>query len=65
VSETEEGWSRVVDQRVIAIETALDEIERELARHIIRLIAVERVAIAFALERFATRWPHERRMEPW
>jgi len=48
------GWERVVDLRAIVLDNALAEIERELRR---RLDPVERVAIAFALERFADRWP--------
>jgi len=47
-------WSSVVDPRAVAIDDVLAEIERELRR---RLDPVERVAIAFALERFGDRWP--------
>ena len=47
-------WSKVADARSVELDAALDEIERELRR---RLDPVERVAIAFALERFAERWP--------
>jgi hypothetical protein len=48
------------DRRAIEIDAALREIERELARHIIRFSAVERAALTFVLERFAERWPKER-----
>jgi len=58
VSAATQSWSRVVDPCAVAVETALAEIERELRR---RLEPVERVAIAFVLERFAERWPRERR----
>ena len=51
------GWKKVVDPRAVALDNALAEIERELCR---RLDPVERVAIAFALERFANRWPRHR-----
>jgi len=58
VSAATQSWSRVVDPCAVAVETALAEIERELRR---RLEPVERVAIAFVLERFVERWPRERR----
>jgi len=51
------GWKKVVDPRAVALDNALAEIERELRR---RLDPVERVAIAFALERFAASWPRSR-----
>jgi hypothetical protein len=51
------GWERAVDPRAVALDNALAEIERELRR---RLDPVERVAIAFALERFAASWPRSR-----
>lgn len=51
------------DWRAVEIDEALREIERELARHVIRFSAVERVALMYVLERFAERWPRER--ERW
>jgi hypothetical protein len=50
-----------IDRRYVEIDAALREIERELARSIIRFSAVERVALMYVLERFAERWPRERR----
>ena len=57
--------SSASEQRAVEIDEAIREIERELAGQIIRLSAVERVAIAHILERFAERWPHQREFRPW
>ena len=59
---SEESWSAIADRCAVEIELAVHEIERELRRH---LDPVERVAIAFALERFAERWPHQKEFRPW
>ena len=53
-------YSALNQRRAVEIEDALCDIERELARHIVRLTAVERAAVTFVLERFAERWPKER-----
>lgn len=59
-----DGYGGQIDARTLAIEQALDAIEHELARHIIRFSAVERIAIERVLERLADDVPNKR-MEPW
>ena len=53
-------YSGLCQARAMAVDEALSEIERELARHMIGFGAVERAALTFVLERFAERWPKER-----
>jgi hypothetical protein len=53
------------DVLTLAIERAVHDIERELARHLIRFSTVERIAIERVLEQLADDVPNRRRFEPW